>query len=527
MTEVRPSGEAQRLHPMTLLQRLLVSIPALIVLLLPVLRAPDANAWMSLLSVVIYGFFVLPAIILRYHRFRYEITPREIIIQSGVLTRQHRSIPIERIQNIEIEQRLLPRLFGTARVIIETAGSSSTEGVLEYVGLAEARRIREVVRSFQRAQAAAPAADVAPAPAARDAAAAAPETADEEAAPAVLFTMPLSRVLLSGVFRFSLLYIVLIFSGMEYTGLDPEEAIDWVTRRRFPWLISLIETSPWLVILSTLGVVALFAWITGIAVNLNRYYGFRLSLEEGKLHRRHGLLTVSEGTIPLRKVQALVLRTNPLMRAFGWHALELQTMGLDTDRRGHQMAAPFAQLDDILALAPAIRPFTLPERFTPVSRLTIRRTFVRYTLLLLAVALPLGYYWRPALWALAALPLLLYLAVLQYRQHGYALGDGLLFIRRGVLRHYVWIIPAERFQTFSRTASPFQRRLGLASLYVDTAGAGALRLPVIVDLPAEAADALLEEIYGLFTRRMAAAGTPSPELIDAEELIDEEEQGEG
>src|SRR5690606_2449610 len=40
--------EARRLHPMTLVQRLLVSIPALVVLLLPVFRAPDANAWLSL-----------------------------------------------------------------------------------------------------------------------------------------------------------------------------------------------------------------------------------------------------------------------------------------------------------------------------------------------------------------------------------------------------------------------------------------------------------------------------------------------
>src|SRR5690606_27730599 len=148
----------------------------------------------------------------------------------------------------------------------------------------------------------------------------------------------------------------------------------------------------------TVASVLLLAWLTGIAMNVNRYHGFRLWLEDGKLHKRHGLLTRSEGTIPLAKVQALVVRTNPLMRAFGWYALELQTMGLDVQQRGDQMAVPFGRLDDIRAVARHIRPFELPEAFAPVSRRAIRRSFVRYVVRLLVLVLPVAYFWRPALW---------------------------------------------------------------------------------------------------------------------------------
>ena len=515
---------SRRLHPMTLLQRVVVSLPALAVLLMPVVRNPDANAWFSLLMAALYGFVVVPMLVLQYYRFRYTITPKEITIRSGALTRQHRVIPIDRIQNIEIEQTLLPRLFGTAKVKIETAGGTTTEGVLEYVGLQEAYHIREVVRAYQR-QSAPAAPERSPekttetatetvgettpetaaefAPAAPSAAARAP---GGEAGATPVFTMPLAHVVLSGVFRFSLLYIALIFSAMEYAGVDPEEIVDYVTRGQFGWLADAAAASPGWAVFVTAVTVALFAWGTGIVVNVNRYYNFRLWFEDDKLHRRHGLLTLAEGTIPLKKVQALVLRTNPLMRAFGWYALEAQTMGLDARQQGHQVVVPFARLPDVLAVARRIRPFELPGAFAAVSRRTIRRGFVRYTLRLLAVVLPLAWFWRPALWALAAVPLLLYLSVLQYRRHGYAFDGERLFVRRGVFQPRLWITPVDRFQVFYLSASVFQRRLGLRSLNVDTAGAGALRYPVIVDLPADEAEARLAEWSARFRERSSAGG---------------------
>lgn len=503
--------EARRLHPMTLVQRLLVSIPGLAVLLLPVLRRPDADAWVSLMTAALYAFFVVPMLFVQYRRFRYAVTPKEISIESGVFTRQHRSIPIERIQNIEIEQRLLQRLFGTAKVRIETAGSTTTEGVLEYVGLDEAYHIREVVRAFQ--QAAAPEAAPLPEDAAESlaAASAAPSTAAPEPQ-TILYEMSLERTVLSGAFRFSLLYIALIFSAMEYTGLDVEEVVEWMARGRMRGVAEFATASPWLTAFLTIAVVLLFAWLTGIAMNVNRYYGFRLWLEDGKLHKRHGLLTLSEGTIPLKKVQALLLRTNPLMRAFGWYRLELQTMGLDAEQQGrHPVAVPFAQLDEVLAVARHVRPFTLPDGFTPVSPRTVRRHFVRYVVRLLGIVLPLAYFWRPALWALAAAPALWYLAVLQYRHHGYAFRDGFLFVRRGVFQPHLWVTPADRFEVFYLTGSLFQRRLGLRSLNIDTPGAGSFRYPIIVDLPDGEAEARLQEWYGAFQAAGGIQPDPAPQ----------------
>ncbi|MGI9173706.1 MAG: PH domain-containing protein [Rhodothermales bacterium] len=533
--EAVPQEAGRRLHPKTLVQRVAISLPGVLFILLPLLRSSrDGNAWFTLLFAAFYGLVALPLIFLQYNRFRYWITPKEIVIRSGVLNTQHRSIPIERIQNIETEQSLLPRLLGTAKVKIVTAGSAGAEGVLEYVSLKEAQSIRQTVRAYQRRQDLASEAASDPALDVREL-----DQAEEKQEPAVealgsvaqekettLFAMSLQRALLSGAFRFSLLYIALIFSAFQYLDIDPEYAADWLMGGRLERVTTLIETSPWLVGIITVLTAASLSWITGILINVNKYYRFRLALQEDKLYKKSGLLTVSEGTIPLGKVQALILRTNPLMRYFGWYALELQTMGLNVEQRGYQVAAPFARLAEVLRVAQPIYPFALPDTFTPVSKLMIRRTSLRYAVSLGVAVASIGigagffvdgWFWRPVLWGLAALPLLVALAYAQWRRHAYAFDGRLLFIRSGVVGQYLWVLPVEKFQVLYASQSIFQRRLGLKSLYIDTAGAGGLTYPEIMDVRADVADRVLETLHRYFQAFFDGSGTEERENGGKEE----------
>ena len=509
--------EPQRLHPLTLLLRVGASLPALFLILLPTLQNPSSENVVSVVLSVLYGLVALPAIVLQYLRFSYRISPRQIVIQKGVLRRQNRSIPIERIQNIQIQQNLVARLIGLAKVTIETAGSSATEGSLEYVGLGDAHEIRRAVRSFQHRTAPDAEADDTP-----DEAGGAAE-ADSE----TLFAMPLPRVLLSGAFRFSLFYIALVFSALQL--VDPEVIVQRILRSqgRIDQITETMAANPVLTVLATIVLAGILGWISGILIHLARYYGFQLWLDGDKLRKRHGLFTVTEGTIPLKKVQALILRTNPFMRAFGWYELEVQTIGMNVDEQGHRVIAPFAQYEDVLALARRVRSFELPDAFGSVSRVTIRRRFFRYTLVLSATLLPGVYFWPAGWWhpggvalpwwGFLLTPLLLGWALLQYRNHDYAVRDDGLYIRRGVLSHYLWILPTDKFHVFHATASIFQRRLGLKTLFVDTAGAATFAYPEVIDLPAAEADAQLDRLYRRFrtlyrARIEARTGAPDTRL---------------
>ena len=495
MSETGSLGEVQMLHPMTLVQRFLLSLPAFALILLPLLRSPDRTDYVPLLTIVAYSILALPLIFLRYFRFRYHITRTEIVIQSGILTRQHRSIPIERIQNIEIEQSLLPRLFGTAKVKIETAGSAKTEGVLEFVSVRRAHEIREVIRTYQQEQTEPP-----PQPDAHKPTQGAPSVAADELETdeAPLFRMSLQRVLLTGVLRFSLFYIAIAFSLIQQLNPDPDDIELWLTRGWLRPIAELGQHSPWLLTIAGILIAVTLSWFAGILVSLNQNYKFTIWLKDKKLHKRHGLLTLSQGTIPLKRIQALIFRANPLMRKLNWVAVEVQTMGLESTQRGHQLAVPLGQFEEATHIAQHMLPVSIPESFSPVSTLTIRRTIIRLSMLTVCILAPASYFWQPALWGFLLLLFIPWYAILQYRNHGYALQGDILYVRRGVFRHYIWAIPASKFQVLYATASLFQRRLGLCTVYVDTAGAGSFATPEIVDVSADDAATLIDACYQTF-----------------------------
>jgi len=504
------------LHPLTLVMQFVRSLPALLLLLAPtIIRGSAGETRLTLTFALMYAVITVPLIIIRYLRFRYWMEDDEIIIHSGVLTRRKRNIPMDRIQNIEIQQSLLPRMLGMAQVRLDTAGSSSSEGQLEYVSLQEAHTIRQVVRDLQQSEAArvrAPvskgfplrpplelaAADVRVAKLHLPSDAAEEVAAEEEAPPPLLFDMPASRVLLMGAYRFSLLFIVLLLSALQYLQLDPEELADLVFRGPLQNAAEVVAESPWLYGSLVVFTAAFFSWLTGIVTTFIRYYGFKLWLDDDKLQRKHGLLTLQEGTIPLRRVQTMILRSNPVMEWRNWFRLELQTMGYDVDEQGYHVVMPFAQRENIVDVAPNIRPITLPTTFHPVSPITIRRHFIRYTIALLVVVVPLAQLWSTAWWGLTLIPGLALFAYLHYRNHGYATSGDLLFIRRGVIRRYLFAIPLDKMQVFSTTASIFQRRLGLKTLFVDTAGSASVSYPEVVDLPAESASMLLRLLHERF-----------------------------
>lgn len=505
--------EARRLHPLTLVQRLIVSLPAMLFILLPLFRGTDdSSIWFNLSLAALYGLFLIPWIAVYYIRFRYWITETEVIIHSGVLTRRRRNIPVDRIQNIDVEQGPLQRMLGTAKVVIYTAGSANAEGVLEYVSLKEAQDIRSIVREIQRG--------AAPGSVSGSVSGSASEPvlgASVEAKPVPpLFAMDSRRVLLAGAFRFSLLYIAAMFSLLQFVDPDPTVVFDILLRGPLEPVAADIQASPWMAGVSAVLGAVLLGWLTGIALTFNRFHRFTLEREGSKLNRRHGLLTISQGTVPLHRVQSYILRSNPLMQRFGWYRLELQTIGTDTRERGFQVAAPFARGHEVERILDSISVPTgvgagagaaagLGQRWAslewqPVSPLTTRRFLIRWSVALVLPVAIAAYWWLPVLWGLVLWPLVPVLARKRYANMGWAMTESMVAIRRGIIRKHTWLIPIDKLQTISLKANWFQRRLGLETLYVDTAGASDAIPADLVDVTKDVAEDLFRQAY----RRYAA-----------------------
>lgn len=473
-------GADRRLHPGTIALRFIKEAPQTI-LALPAALAFSSKSGLTNALYLAAGLGIVLLVVkwLVWRRFKYGVGATEIVIESGVLNRNRRSIPFDRVQDVDIERTFLARLFGLAKVRIETGAGGKDEGLLDSVSLAEADRLREAVRAGRAGAAPAPGAQEAEAPAQR-----------------ILFGMDPPRLILFGLFNFSLVYIAGLFALLQtFDGFLP---FDIYNPARWIGLVDEYLPARWTLgaIAAVLLVAAALGAIAGVLRTVARDYGFRLSLEGERLRREQGLFTRKEAVISRRRVQLAEVSGGPVRGLFGWSGLAFQTLGAGTDRGGHQSAAPFATRSEIEAVLAEVAPLRLPPppELVQVSKRHILRS-VAATLVPALAGIAALSYWLPfAPVLLAALPLLALGAAVERRYHRYAIADDLLFISRGVWRRRLWLIPLRNVQSLALSRGPIQRRLGLATLAIDTAGANMINAPRIVDLRGEAAEALVVEI---------------------------------
>lgn len=437
---------------------------------------------------------------LSWRAFTYEVRPGEVVIARGVIHRSRRSIPVERIQDVSITRRPLSRLLGLAEVRIETGGADADEGKLNSVSLAEAHRLRAVLRALGAAAAAGRAPDVEGPQGSPEASPPAPD--DDET---VVFRLGGARLILAGLFSFSLVWIAAPLGLLEYAG----RVFDIDAARWASLLLDLGEEtrsrlSP-LLVLGALGVAFGAGVLAGLIRTVLRDFGFTLTRAEGRLRSRRGLLTRSEVVVAARRIQLGLIERGAIAGRLGWRVLRVQTLGGGDGESGRQTLAPFARPVEVAALLPlAGLPGWSEADLRPVSPRHMIGGVLE-ALPLAVVLLVASVVWPPAAAAGPLLLLPLWVALRRPSAHRYSLAPAALQVQRGVLTRRDWIVPWHRIQAVTLRRGPLQRRLGLATLCIDTAGVppGHHR-PHIHDLPVDEAMTLAAAVRARIAEQTAA-----------------------
>lgn len=92
----------------------------------------------------------LPWALLSYQNFRYQITEDTIVIEKGVVWKRHVSIPVQRIQNIDVVRGPIARILGLSDLQIQTAGMSGVaivEGRILAIEPNEAIKLKDEILS--------------------------------------------------------------------------------------------------------------------------------------------------------------------------------------------------------------------------------------------------------------------------------------------------------------------------------------------------------------------------------------------
>ncbi len=93
---------------------------------------------------------VVATTLVRYFTLRYRILGKDFIVTQGLLFRRVRSVPIRRIQNVDLVQNVFHRLLGVAEVRLETASGKEPEATLSVLTNKQIAELRHAILNAQR-----------------------------------------------------------------------------------------------------------------------------------------------------------------------------------------------------------------------------------------------------------------------------------------------------------------------------------------------------------------------------------------
>ena len=496
-------GQEHRLHPLSWLFVLVAQLKQFIVPLLVLLFAGSGksggaygNDTWGLIAVA-----VLVAVSLaEYFTYRYRLHADGIVIRSGWLHRSVREIPFARIHNVSLQQTILHRLVGVAEVRLESAGGVKPEAQMRVLRLDQALALEAMVRhrSFDPAQ------------------------THLESAPAAAGSAPLLTLSTGELVRLGLisnrgmLVVAAAFGALAQTGDNVFGMLverwgkvafgglsQWVGGHLHDSVLGIVVTAGSLLLMALV-----LVRLLSVLLAILQYHGFTLSEDAGRLRVERGLLARSRSSARRRRIQAWTLREGVLHRWFDRRSLRVDTA---TGQRGKQEQHT---LKDLAPIATPQRCDALIQHFLPDAGWDAldwqplhRHAWLRIAgpgLLFALIAIAaLG--WRFGSWgllALALLPLQLWRARRIANACGYACNGRLAAWRTGWLSKTWNFAEVDKLQALRLAQSPLDRRLGMASLLLDTAGASPFGAPLhLRHLPLSAAQALSARLGSQLARR--------------------------
>ncbi|MXR51264.1 PH domain-containing protein [Halovenus sp. WSH3] len=437
-------------------------------------RSVTSLAGLLLVGMVLVGIWEAAEV----QAYEYRIDADTFDIYSGVVSRREREIPFDRIQNVDIAQNVVQRALGIAEVRLETAGGGGdSEARLQYVSRQEANRLQELISKRKQG-------DV--------------SERDPGARNDILFELDRRELGILGVTSANVRLLGLL--GGLFVIASPVAA-DQIS----PRLSILLLLGP---AFAVAGLILL--WIASGVQAVLRYYGFRLYRHDEELRYKRGLLQQYDGTIPLSKIQTLMIRENLLARSVGYGSLAIETAGYAPGQSDSvESAVPIAKRERVLELARTIEDIGDPE-FERAPKRARTRYVARYTIivgLLTAIAggvhlftdaVPL-WFLTAGLWILVPPA-----AHLKWKNIGYTADENYIITQSGFWTRRTTIVPYYRVQTVSTAQSVFQRRRDLGTLVVDTATSGGFwgGDAVALDIDIEEAEELREQTHDRFQRSL-------------------------
>lgn len=430
----------------------------------------------------LFGFAAIVRIMMVF-TMRVAVSDEQIRARWGWIWHSDKSIPIRRVQDVEIERSLTARILGLTQVEITSAGGSGSIK-LSYLDLPDATRLKSLLA--RRGLGARTGTDV--------------EVGGVAAGDRSLRSVSVSEILRTQYATAFVMAVVALVSVIAGVTVNPLALLGVVGAGAF------------------LGFGALTTWLG--------YGTCESSLSGELLHLRQGVIKLRTTNTPLRRVQVLKARSGPVYQMLDFEKVEYASAeaSVGKQQRIRQVLSPAADVGTLLPFTSALlevglpNPLLLTQLGPVVFRSTVWRALIRSVIALavgaaiafevaaiivaadphhrvgdvIAVALVVGI----VALVIAALPVVASMAVgaVRSRRSGYAFGEDCFVVRDGFAWLRTTVVPLSKIQAVDVTESPGQRIVGAATVALDVAGVSGKWTLRVVDVTQPMAEALAEKL---------------------------------
>jgi putative membrane protein len=417
------------------------------------LTKDDPSYLVMIGGVVSFLLLFLVFAIWSYSSFTYQIDATSITVNKGIFNKKQTILPFERIQTINANHLFYLRPFKLARLTLESAAGTSGEAEIIFPVLPTSVIASiETVKETASHQPSLTESTIRP-DAVKEQSPNAPST---EIEPVNAFTLALKEIFLFSLTDFSLLAIFVVIG---FNVIDKLPDLFSLTNEiaKFGLLIGGVIL---------LGVLVLFMLLS-LAINLLRYYGFKVEQQGEQLRITQGLFSKQQRTIPLSKIQGLSVEQNIYRRIFRLSTVKL-LLATGSSSEGEHTVFLFPIMKDDLLLESLQR--FLPEwsfqqpRFITNSHPTLWY-FYRWPLLigLLASGVTAYFFWWLAVLLLLVCGSFMVSGIWRGKMQGYQfLSDDVLLCQsiRGLTKVTAYLAK-NKIQDFSLTTTYWQYQKGL------------------------------------------------------------------
>lgn len=454
---------AYRLHKISPLFILLDNIKKLIFPIVLALFSTRGSSW----ELFALGFALIISLgaIVQYRFYRYWLEGDKIRVKEGIFFRNVRQVPYKKIQNLNMVQSPLHRLFGVVKVQLESASGGKPEAVISVIDMPAVKLLKQKINGEEEEQQK-------------------EETVEVRGS---ILSLSFGEIVRYGMITNRGIVAVAVFFGFVMQFLDDqvERLFKSYISQFTQWIDGLISSvemeNGWLyfTILTISAVVAaiLVLWLLSIVMALLKFHGFVLIKAKDKLQATLGLLTRLQATIPMTRIQSLTIHESLLHRWFKRIGITIETAGgVNSDQQGVSMK-------QVAPIAPnTMRNQLLKDIQDDVDWDAIewkglnpkgwRRVLKVMLLIGIAVGLPTLFYsvYAYPIWLLIWGLYSVYYSKAYIRTAGYTLNDQVIGFKDGVIFSKCTFVRLPKTQTIAIKESPFDRRHRMASLEVDTAG---------------------------------------------------------